>query len=337
MDKFRKHLSRKPRKSVDGFIPNTGSLGSKPGFDPKDPEADKTQLDLIGNKSDGFHSANIGSQLDALPSLQPSYSPNPEVVEKLKKPRAKRHFPKKLVLRGALTIFIIVLLSGGFFFGKAWWNAHKILKGGSDGALALNSQVDPTLLNGEGDGRVNILMLGKGGDNHPGGDLTDSILIASIDPLGKEASLLSIPRDLYVKVPNYWSMKINAVYSTGKQRALSVNEEDTDAAEKAGIKLIESIIETNIGIPINYYLMVNFDAFQETVDAVGGIDVTVAEPLYDYVQAWDNGGNPLIAAEGLQHFNGKRRFYTLGRGLLVVTLRAGNDNAKLWLVSKTKY
>ena len=54
--------------------------------------------------------------------------------------------------------------------------------------------------------------------------------------------------------------------------------------------------------------MVNFDAFQETVDAVGGIDVTVAEPLYDYVQAWDNGGNPLIAAEGLQHLTAKGAF-----------------------------
>lgn len=303
MDNFRKNLRPKGNRSVDGFIPNTGNIVSKPG---DDPESEKTQIDSIGAKTDGFHSANIGSQLDALPSLQPSYSPNPEIVERLKKPKTKRHFPKKLVLRGALTIIAIVVLSGGFFFGKAWWNANKILKGGSDGALALNSQVDPTLLNGEGDGRVNILLLGKGGNNHPGGDLTDSLLIASIDPLGKEASLLSIPRDLYVKVPNYWSMKINSVYSTGKQRALSVNEDDTEAAEKAGMKLIENIIETNIGIPINYYMMVNFDAFQETVDAVGGIDVTVEEPLYDYVQAWDNGGNPLLAAKGLQHFNGKK-------------------------------
>jgi len=306
MDNFRFNPKHKPRRSVDGFIPNTGSIVPSASTDNKNPEADKTQLDLIGKRSDGFHSSNIGSQLDALPSLQPSYSPNPEVVEKLKKSKQKRHFPKKLVLRSIFTIFIIVLLSGGFFFGKAWWNTHKILKGGGNEALALNSQVDPTLLNGEGDGRVNILLLGKGGNNHPGGDLTDSILIASIDPLGKEASLLSIPRDLYVKVPNYWSMKINAVYSTGKQRAISVNEDDTEAAEKAGIKLLEGIIETNIGIPINYYMMVNFDAFQETVDAVGGIDITVAEPLYDYVQAWDNGGNPLLAAKGLQHFNGKK-------------------------------
>lgn len=306
MENFKLSPRRKPSRSVDGFIPNTGSLDSRPNNKSVGSEVDKTQLDGINKKVDGFNSTNIGTQLDALPSLQPSYSPNPEVVEKLKKTKSKRHFPKKLVFRGVMVMFAIVLLSGGYFFGKAWWNTHRILKGGSNGALALNSQVDPTLLNGEGDGRVNILLLGKGGDNHPGGDLTDSILIASIDPLGKEASLLSIPRDLYIKVPNYWSMKINSVYSTGKQRALSVNEDDKAAAEKAGIKLLENIIETNIGIPINYYVMVNFDAFQETVDAVGGIDVTVKEPLYDYVQAWDNGGNPLIAGKGLQHFNGKK-------------------------------
>ncbi len=305
MDNFRKHPKHKPNRSVDGFISNTGGIAAE-GSSTKNAQPEKTQLDSLNKKSDGFHSANISSQLDALPSLQPSYSPNPDVVEKLKKSKPKKHLPKKLIFRGVMAIFIVVLLSGGLFFGKAWWNAHKILKGGGDGALALNSQVDPTLLNGEGDGRVNILLLGKGGANHPGGDLTDSILIASIDPLGKEAALLSIPRDLYVKVPNYWSMKINAVYSTGKQRALSVNEDDAAGAEKAGIKLLESIIEADIGIPINYYMMVNFDAFQQTVDAVGGIEVAVAEPLYDYVQAWDNGGNPLLAAKGLQHFNGKK-------------------------------
>lgn len=305
MDNFRFNPKHKPKRSVDGFVPNTGSLDSKPSNKAMNSDLDNTQLDSIGKKSDGFHSANTGSQLDALPSLKP-YTPNPELVEKIKKPKKKHHIPKKLIFRSLLGIFIIALLSGGLFFGKLWWNTHKILKGGGDSAIALNSNVDPTLLSGEGDGRVNILLLGKGGGNHPGGELTDSILVASIDPLGKEAALLSIPRDLYVKVPNYWSMKINAVYNSGKQRALSVNEDDAAAAEKAGIKLIENIIETNIGIPIHYYVMVNFDAFQQTVDAVGGIDINVKSPLYDYVQAWDNGGNPLIAAEGQQHFNGKK-------------------------------
>ena len=313
MDNFRNNSKNKPKRSVDGFIPNTGSLEAETGGRTDGQEVTKTQLDHIGRKSDGFHSANIGSQLDALPSLKP-YTPNPEVLDKIKKPKKKRHIPKKIILRSLLAVFVITLLSGGLFFGKIWWNTHKILKGGGDSAIALNSNVDPTLLNGEGDGRVNILLLGKGGENHPGGDLTDSILIASIDPLGKEASLLSVPRDLYVKVPNYWSMKINAVYSSGKQRTLSVNEDDKDAAEKAGIKLIENVIETNIGIPIHYYAMVNFDAFQQAVDAVGGVDINVKEPLYDYVQAWDNGGNPLIAAKGLQHFNGKKALlYTRSR------------------------
>lgn len=305
MDNFRINPKHKPKRSVDGFVPNTGNLVPGSSSDPKNPNAEKVQIDSIKKKGDGFNSFNTDSKLDALPSLKP-YTPNPELIEKIKKPKKKRHFPKKLVIRGFLTILVVGVLAGGYLFGKAWWNTHKILKGGSDGALALNSQVDPTLLNGEGDGRVNILLLGKGGGNHPGGDLTDSIMVASIDPLGKEASLLSIPRDLYVKVPNYWSMKINAVYSSGKQRSLSVNEDDKEAAEKAGIKLIENIIETNIGIPINYYVVVNFDAFQQAVDAVGGIDINVKEPLYDYVQAWDNGGNPLIAAEGQQHFNGKK-------------------------------
>jgi len=184
--------------------------------------------------------------------------------------------------------------------------SRNVLKGGSSGALALNSEVKPELLNGEGDGRVNILILGKGGENHPGGDLTDSVLIASVDPLAKEASLLSVPRDLWVKVPDYWSMKINAVYSTGKQRAIAANESDSDAAEKAGVELLSGIIKEDIGIPMNYYIMVDFTAFKQAVDAVGGIDINVPEALYDGQVAWENNNNPLIAAAGQQHMEGKK-------------------------------
>lgn len=305
MDKFRIR-PREPKRSVDGFIPNTGQLIHGDHVSSEKPQPENTHLDSVTKKEDGFHTSNqqLDKRLGALPSLHP-YTPNPDLHEKLK-PKKKKRLSKKVVLRSGLSIFAIFILLGGYVFGTAWWNARKVLQGGGDGAVALNSEVDPTLLNGEGDGRVNIMLLGKGGDNHPGGDLTDSILIASIDPLGKEASLLSVPRDLWVRVPNYWSMKINSVYSTGKQRALAANDQDTKAAEKAGISLLESVIESSMGIPVHYYVMVNFNAFQQAVDAVGGIDINVKEPLYDYVQAWDNGGNPLIAGAGQQHFDGKK-------------------------------
>ena len=78
----------------------------------------------------------------------------------------------------------------------------RIFKGGSEGALALG-ELDTTKLRGEGDGRVNILLTGRGGEGHDGPDLTDTIVIASIDPFAKEVALVSLPRDLWVRAPRY--------------------------------------------------------------------------------------------------------------------------------------
>ena len=67
----------------------------------------------------------------------------------------------------------------------------------------------------EGGSRINVLLLGNGGSTHPGGNLTDSIQVLSIDPVNKTMSYLSIPRDLYVTQADGTKSKINAVYTNG--------------------------------------------------------------------------------------------------------------------------
>lgn len=212
----------------------------------------------------------------------------------------------KIIFRTSLVAVVLVMLLSGFIFGKAWWTTHKVFKGGSDGALALTANIDPSLLKGEGDGRVNVLLLGNGGEGHDGADLTDSIMIASIDPVNKETVLLSIPRDLWVKPDGLWGMKINAVYSSQKQQYLSQHPKDVAGAKKAGEEKLESTIETYMGVPIHYYTMVDFTAFKQAVDAVGGITVDVKEDLVDYNMAWENKGNPVLAKAGVQQMNGTK-------------------------------
>ena len=231
---------------------------------------------------------------------------------KPKKPKKTHKHPKlRIAYRTAGALVLIVVLVGGGLTLKAYLKSRKILKGGSDGAVALNKTVDPTLLKGEGDGRVNILVLGKGGPGHEGPDLTDTLLVASIDPVAKETALLSIPRDLWVKSENGQS-KINSVYANAKYRVLNnyttkqQTAEIKQQAENAGIKAIESTISNVIGIPLQYYVMVDFEAFRQSIDAVGGIDVNVTTELYDPSVAWENNNNPLIAAVGMQHFDGKK-------------------------------
>jgi polyisoprenyl-teichoic acid--peptidoglycan teichoic acid transferase len=210
--------------------------------------------------------------------------------------------------KSALSMMALTLIAGGFLAGKAYLNARQIFKGGAAGAAALQEGVDPNLLRGEGDGRVNILVLGKGGPGHDGADLTDTLLIASIDPIQKEASLLSVPRDLFIDVPELGGMKVNSIYATAKQQALT-NSQASHAqtnAENAGLDAVQRSLETAMGIPIHYYAMVDFTAFRQAIDTVGGVDIDVAEQLYDPSIAWENGNNPIIANQGHQTFHGRQ-------------------------------
>ncbi len=194
--------------------------------------------------------------------------------------KKKKISRKKAIFRTMALASVVVLLITGWMFGKAWWNANKALGGGGQ-AAAFSKEIDPNSLNGEGDGRVNVLLMGKGGPEHEGGELTDSIMIASIDPINDGVVLVSLPRDMWVKPKDLWPMKINAVYSSAKSQALYKNPKDEKGAEKAGIDAIENTVEEYTGVKINYYGMVDFRAFQEAVNTVGGIDVTLDEPYTD--------------------------------------------------------
>ena len=194
--------------------------------------------------------------------------------------KKKRISKKKAIFRTLAFTVIAALLVTGWIFGKAWWNANKALSGGGD-AVAFSKEIDPNSLTGEGDGRVNIMLTGKGGETHEGGELTDSIMIASIDPINNGVVLVSLPRDLWVKPKDLWPMKINAVYSSAKSQALYKNPKDIKAAEKAGIDTLEKTVEDYTGVKINYYGMIDFTAFQEAVNTIGGIDVTLEEPYTD--------------------------------------------------------
>jgi len=223
-------------------------------------------------------------------------------------PFKKRNWNKRRVFAHcAITIFII----GGIFGARLWWLANKIFQGGG-GAVAMQENVDPSMLRGEGDGRINILLLGRGGGNHDGPDLTDTIVIASINPIQDEAALLSIPRDLYVRTSNGGHTKINAIFANAKDFALSnMSASDNsreDKADSAGMVAIENIIKTNIGIPIHYHGIIDFDGFARAIDTVGGVDVDVPQELEVYEPSmWLMGRSyTLNVTSGWSHFDGIR-------------------------------
>lgn len=123
-------------------------------------------------------------------------------------------------------------------------------------------------------GKINILLMGKSGADHDGADLTDTMILISV-PLEKgEIKTVSIPRDIWV--PELMA-KINSAYYWGKNGSAYFSLQDTGG----GISFAKRIVGQIIGQPVQYGIVVDFSAFKELVDAVGGISVDVERPFVD--------------------------------------------------------
>lgn len=230
-----------------------------------------------------------------------SSQPRDSVAE----PTATRGFDHRLWVIPAILCICVGLLA------YAVWGAQWLKPGSSSVIGQLGSlvtkQSDP--IRGEQKDRVNILLLGIGGEGHDGGTLTDSIMIASIKPSTKQVALLSLPRDLIVKIyddtdPSYWEgRKINVAYELG------------------GMETAVKSVETVTGLTMHYYVLVDFSGFRDLIDDVNGVDVTVDHDFVGFYGAQEmttpcprsdlynleDGAYCAIAFEaGTEHMDGER-------------------------------
>ncbi len=171
-------------------------------------------------------------------------------------------------------------------------------------------------LNGETDDRINILLLGMGGEGHEGPLLTDTIMVASIRPTDAKVALLSIPRDLIVPLPGIGWRKINSANAFGELKQAG-----------GGAETARQAIEGLLGIPIPYYVRVDFRGFTELIDGVGGIDVYIDKNFTDASYPTDDYGYQTVSfAKGWEHMSGARALiYTRSRH---GTNGEGNDFAR---------
>ena len=133
---------------------------------------------------------------------------------------------------------------------------------------------------------VNILLLGYGGTAHAGPYLTDSMLLLSLRDRGRRAVLLSIPRDLIARIPALYAggvitARINNAYAIGVDRANFPAVRDQWKTPTGGGDLAAATVPDVTGQPIDAWVAVDFSAFRNLVDAVGGIDVDVRVALDD--------------------------------------------------------
>lgn len=208
---------------------------------------------------------------------------------------------RKVIVRIGTAIIVVLILAFGWVGGKFIINSVRIF--GWDGVL---NMFDSRPLNGEREGRVNILLAGNSTDDpgHEGAQLTDSIMILSINTRAHSGYILSIPRDLYVDIPGDGYAKINEVYEKGESSSVSIL-----GNPEGGMGLLKQIISRDLDIDVHYYALINYTAMRKAVDAVGGIDLRIESSdergLYDPSPDLSNDGQPLVnLPNGMVHLNG---------------------------------
>lgn len=227
-----------------------------------------------------------------------------EEIQKPKKVKGRKR-KKVFKLTSFLAVFSLILfimfssqvLVSEQSSGTSWFTRLPIIKQIKQLAESADRQ-----LKGEERDRVNILLLGMGGRGHDGGYLTDTIMIASIEPSTDKVSMISIPRDMAVPIEDYGWQKINHVNAYAEM-------EEPGSGGLAISQAVSDLLE----MPIDYYVRVDFQGFINIVDELGGVDVLVENQLDDYSYPimgqeenpdWNSRFEHLHVEVGEQHMDG---------------------------------
>jgi polyisoprenyl-teichoic acid--peptidoglycan teichoic acid transferase len=203
--------------------------------------------------------------------------------------------PGRLGAVGLAALLVATILPHALAW--SYGSAAQAMFGQIFGGSAVRSlSTAPPPLDGQ---RLNVLLIGV--DSGPGRTeaLTDSLIVVSLDPIGRTVSMVSIPRDL-AGVPlgngNVFGPKINSLMSWA----------DAHPADfpRGGIQTLEEAVGALFGIPIHYYAKVDLGGFAAMVDAVGGIDIVVKKALDDPHYPGLNGKRGWSVQPGPHHFDG---------------------------------
>lgn len=203
--------------------------------------------------------------------------------------REIRPVRKKRKLRWGRLVFVLLVLAvllTGAFWGTVWIydnfiNPPKVDVVGASDKITQNEKLNK---------RINILLLGiDDGDSDAAPDepkRTDAMMLASFDPGDNKVALLSLPRDTKVQIPGRagWD-KLNAAYAYG------------------GVMMAKQTVANLLQVPIHYYVLVDWRAFIDVIDLIGGVDLYVEKDMY-----YEDPYADLVIdiKHGYQHLDGKR-------------------------------
>jgi len=157
------------------------------------------------------------------------------------------------------------MLKSGFLLALLAWNYFRQQRSGQ--VVTGIAQNPSSVLRSTSD-RTNVAFFGIGGDGHVGGDLTDSIILFSYHHPTHALTLIPLPRDIWV--PSL-AAKINTAYHYGNEQR-----------NGGGIDLAKSAVAEVTGLPVHYATILDFRGFEQMIDVVGGIDLTIPRTFDDY-------------------------------------------------------
>jgi LCP family protein required for cell wall assembly len=222
--------------------------------------------------------------------------------------------------RLSLAIIIVLFLGGLFYCGYLFYvtvrdtvayaqvpvlqlppaaSGYSIPSVGPEGPLGMaESEAKPQPLPRiERHERLNVLLLGiDERTSQEGPWRTDTMIVLTVDAATKTAGMLSIPRDLWVSIPGFEEDRINTAHFYGDLRGYP----------GGGPALAKKTTQTNLGIPIHYYVRFSFAGFERVIDTIGGVDIDVEKEINDPSFPDDNYGyDPLHISAGRHHMDGK--------------------------------
>lgn len=214
------------------------------------------------------------------------------------KPRKKQRF-KKLKRFVTVLAVIFVLMAGGLYW----------LVGNVYGKMKYEEIVSVTDAPYKEDGVINILLIGNDSRENGEDGRSDAMILLSISSKTRKIYITSLLRDMYVEIPGHDGNRLNAAYSYG------------------GAELLMETIEKNFDISVNRYVLVNFEAFANLVDSVGGVELELTSQEIEYVNGYlveynmltnrpQGTDNMDTSVSGLVHLNGPQALaYTRNRYL----------------------
>lgn len=258
-----------------------------------------------------------------LPGESGPYPPVPPMPPRRRHAPTTRRFGgrgrRPILRRVLLALLLLVLIATGLLAHRLWDFGSVI---STQGPLTTQTRF---MTDGS---RVNLLILGYGGGQHAGANLTDSMVVLSLNLKDNSTTMISVPRDLWVQVPpksgNY--AKLNTAYENG----LANGYNGIAAGPAAGGAEAAQKVEDVTGLPVQYWLTINFDGFRALVDALGGVDVNVPVGWTATELGGDGlpGNGTATFKAGWQHMDGERALQYARARYITTPASEGSDFAR---------